>query len=88
MQSPTLYILRYTTYILESVDNDELRTMAQIYLDCIFNPLFLYDESIFLNEAINYKKYELFQSQKKQANPNGFGKGYVRKNFNDCIINI
>ncbi len=46
----------YTTYILESVDNDELRTMAQIYLDCIFNPLFLYDESIFLNEAINYKK--------------------------------
>ena len=41
-----------------------------------------------LSEAINYKKYELFQSQKKQANPNGFGKGYVRKNFNDCIINI
>lgn len=41
-----------------------------------------------LSEAINFKNYELFQKLEKQANPNGFGKGEVRKNFNNYIINI
>ena len=45
----------YTSYPLEGYSENELESMAKIYVDGVFDPMFLKDEKIFKKEGIRFE---------------------------------
>ena len=48
----------YTSYPLSSQSEEQLKKMADVYLDCMTEPLVIEDENYFRREAIRYQLYD------------------------------
>lgn len=48
----------YTCYPISSQSEEQLKKMADVYLDCMIEPLVLEDENYFRREAVRYQLYD------------------------------